>query len=67
MAIPVYTKSCFIEYLELQFKEIVRDSNYTFLCHESEDINKKGYFWNFIWFQFYIYNLRMIMSTGIAP
>ena len=41
-------------------KGIVSDSNSIFLWYKSEDINKKMYFQNFSWFQFYVYKLYMI-------
>ena len=46
---------------------IVSDSNKIFMWHESEDINKKGYFQNFSWFQYHVYKLCMIMGIGTAP
>ena len=35
--------------------------NTPFYGHESEDINKKAYFQNFSWFQFYVYKLCKII------
>ena len=61
-------RSTYITYHNNQYlKGIISDSNSIFLWHELKDINKKGYFPNFRWFQFYIYKLCMIMCTGIAP
>ena len=48
-------------------KGIFSDSNNIFLWHESEDKQKKAYFQNFSWFNFYVYKLCMIMCIGIAP
>ena len=48
-------------------KGIVSDSNNMILRHESEDINRKGYFQNFSWFQFYVYKFCMIICIVIIP
>ena len=47
-------------------KGIVSDSNNIFLWYESEDMNKKAYFQNFSWFQFYVFKLYMIIMCFIA-
>ena len=44
---------------EYAIKRIFSDFNNIFLQHESEDINKKAYFQNFSWFQFYSSKLWM--------
>ena len=44
-------------------EEILSDSNNIFLCHEPEDIDKKGQFQNFSWFQCYICKLCMCIGT----
>ena len=54
-------------HIEIKIKGIFSDSSNIFLRHESEDMNKKAYFENFFWFQFYIYKICMIMCIGIAP
>ena len=39
-----------------------------FFMYESEDINnKKAYFQNFSWFQFYVFMLCMIMYVSLLP
>ena len=48
-------------------KGIFSDSNNIFLWHESEDVNRKGCFQIFSWFQFYNYQLCMIKCIDIAP
>ena len=53
--------------LKGKLKGIVSDSNNIFLWHKAEDINKKGYFQHFSWFQFYVYKLCMITCIDIAP
>ena len=47
-------------------KGLVSDSYNIFLYHESENINKKAYFQNFSWFQFYIFQC-MIMCVTLLP
>ena len=46
-------------------KEMFSDSSNIFLWHESVDTKKKAYFWNFSWFQVYIYKLCMIMCASL--
>ena len=60
------------EEIHFKLKGIFSDSNYIFLWHESEDMNKKKNlknpeFQNLSWFQFYLHKLSMIMWIGIAP
>ena len=47
-------------------KGIVSDSNNIFYDIYQKILTKMGYFPNFTWFQFYIYQLCMIVCIGIA-
>ena len=58
--IQTWLTTAWINWIKRNWKGF-SDSN-NFLWHDSEDINKKAYFQNFSWFQFYVFKLCVIVA-----